>query len=128
MSSSTSTEIISVLGTMHSLALTVSKSSAFFNICTPYPGTELYEKALKGNGIKLVTRDWKEFKRWGNAVIELDDISRDELIKFQKQAMQEFYIRPRIIWDHLKKYLDGERDAYYYRPLISAFKHYFNRG
>ncbi len=99
---------------------------AFFNICTPYPGTELYTQALKGNGIRLTTKDWKDFTRWGNAVTELDGITREELIELQKDAMTEFYVRPKIILHYIKAFIEGERAAFYYRPLWYAIKHFLH--
>lgn len=100
---------------------------AFFNICTPYPKTQLFEMAERGEGLHLATKSWKEFKRWGNAVIELEDVSRDQLIEQQKIAMMEFYARPRIIFHHLKAFLGGNHDKFFYRPLIFGLKEFYRR-
>ncbi len=100
---------------------------AFFNICTPYPGTQLFQMADRGEGLHLTTRSWKEFKRWGNAVIELEDVSRDKLIEWQKIATMEFYARPRIIFHHLKTFLSGEHDKFFYRPLFFGLKEFYDR-
>lgn len=100
---------------------------AFFNICTPYPRTRLFQMAEKGEGLSLTTNSWKEFRRWGNAVIELESISRDELVKWQKIAMMEFYARPRIIWHHIKEFIKGDRTKFYYRPLFFGLKEFYNR-
>ncbi len=105
----------------------LSLDRAFFNICTPYPGTQLFQMAKRGEGLHLLTKDWKEFKRWGNAVIELEDVSKNELNEWQKTAMVEFYVRPRIILHHLKAFIDGEHKKFYYRPLIFALKEYYYR-
>ncbi len=108
------------------LAKELDLDRAFFNILTPYPGTEVYEQALEGDGVRLVTNDWKEFKRWGNSVIELDGITREELVELQKKAMTEFYARPRIILRHIQEFLKGEHSAFYYRPLWYAIGHYLH--
>lgn len=100
---------------------------AFFNICTPYPGTQLFQMAERGEGLHLTTNSWKEFKRWGNAVIELGDVSRDNLIEWQKIATMEFYARPRIIFHHLKAFIGGEHDKFFYRPLFFGLKEFYNR-
>jgi len=83
--------------------------------------------AERGEGLHLITKSWKEFKRWGNAVIELEDVSRDNLIEWQKIAMMEFYARPRIIFHHLKAFLGGDHKKYYYRPLLLGLKEFYNR-
>ena len=100
---------------------------AFFNICTPYPGTQLFQMAERGDGLHLTTNSWKEFKRWGNAVIELEDVSRDKLIEWQKIAMVEFYARPRIIFHHLKAFIGGDHKKFYYRPLLFGLREFYNR-
>lgn len=99
---------------------------AFFHIFTPYPGTELYEKALSGQGLRLIEKNWREFKRWGNAVVELEKITREELIELQKEAMTKFYVRPKIILYHIKQFLRGQHSAFYYRPLWYAIKNFLH--
>jgi len=100
---------------------------AFFNICTPYPRTRLFEMAEKHEGIHLTSDSWKEFKRWGNAVVELDDVSREQLIEWQKIAMMEFYARPSIILHHIAEFLRGDHEKFYYRPLFFGLKEFYNR-
>jgi len=100
---------------------------AFFNICTPYPGTQLFQMAEEGEGLHLVTRSWKEFKRWGNAVVELETVSRDKLIEWQKIAMMEFYARPGIILHHLKAFISGDHQKFFYRPLFFGLQEFYDR-
>ena len=77
---------------------------AYVNIGTPFPGTEYYDMAVKGyGGIRLLTNDWKEFRRWGNAVIEVNDLKREDLIKYQKKALMKFYMTPERIIYNLKR-------------------------
>jgi anaerobic magnesium-protoporphyrin IX monomethyl ester cyclase len=100
-----------------------------FNIATPYPGTKLYEMARKGQQIRLLSEDWGEYRRWGNAVIKTDAVSREELIQWQEKATAEFYSQRRIILYHLRKLLTTKDFAYYLRPFWFAIKktilHYF---
>lgn len=100
---------------------------AFFNICTPYPGTELFEMAERGEGLSLLEAPWEEFKRWGNAVVEVEGVSADGLKEWQETATMEFYARPRIILGHIIEFLKGNRERFYYRPLIFGLKVYCNR-
>jgi len=76
---------------------------AYFNIMTPYPCTELYNMAKKGKGLRIIEKDWKQYKRWGNAVIELDGISAKDLVKLQKKALREFYFRPKTIINQITR-------------------------
>lgn len=77
---------------------------AYINIATPYPGSELLELAREGfGGIKLLTEDWSEYRRYGNSVMEMNDLNVAELIKLQKWAYRKFYFRPKIIYYNVKR-------------------------
>jgi anaerobic magnesium-protoporphyrin IX monomethyl ester cyclase len=77
---------------------------AYVSIATPYPWTELLEMARQGvGGLRLLTEDWTEYRRHGNAVMETNDLRREDLIRLQRQAYLKFYLRPRIIWRNLKR-------------------------
>jgi len=77
---------------------------AYINITTPYPGSELLELAKEGfGGIKLLTEDWKEYRRYGNSVMEMNGLTRDDLIMMQKWGYKKFYLRPKIIWYNIRR-------------------------
>jgi radical SAM superfamily enzyme YgiQ (UPF0313 family) len=76
---------------------------AYFNIMTPYPGTKVYEMAKKGKGLRLLTEDWSKYTRWGNAVIELPGLSREDLIRWQMKATRSFYLRPKKVWHQMTR-------------------------
>jgi len=106
---------------------------AFFNISTPYPGSVLYDMGMRGDGFKIVTRNWSEYRRFGNAVIELEGITRQELINLQKKAFFKFYLRIRIIFHHLKYYAKYGHFVLGYKPMPFVFlfnfiKHIFVRS
>jgi radical SAM superfamily enzyme YgiQ (UPF0313 family) len=80
-------------------------------ITTPYPGTELYDMVRTGEGgIRLLTEDFSEFKRYGDAVIEVNDLSRRDLVRFQKKAFKMFYLTPGRIWYNFRR--AGLRSAF----------------
>ena len=98
-----------------------------FNIMTPLPGTELFEMSLRGDGIKLLTTDWSQFTRWGNAVIETPALTAERLEEMQEEALTEFYLQPKVIISHIIHYIKGERDLFYYRPVLFALERKFRR-
>ncbi len=72
---------------------------AYFNIAMPYPGTEIREMALKGEGgVRLLTEDYSELRRHGNVVMEVNDLTKEELLKLQRQAWLSFFFTPRRIF------------------------------
>jgi len=89
-------------------------------IMTPYPGTEIYKMALKGEGIHLVSSDWKDFTRYGRSVIRTNELTKKDLENYQKVFLMEFYTQPRVIFYHLLQVLNGNLSLYYYRPVMFA--------
>lgn len=92
------------------------------NILTPYPDTHSYDQALAGDGLHLLCADWREFKRWGTAVIRTDDLTAEDLQWYQRRFLTEFYTQPKVLWYHLKQVLQGNLSLYFYRPLFFAVK------
>jgi len=77
---------------------------AYINITTPYPGSELLELARQGyGGINLLTENWEEYRRYGNSVMQMNDLTVQDLIKLQKWAYKKFYLRPHIIWYNIRR-------------------------
>ena len=78
-------------------ALKLNPTFANFFITTPYPDTELYDDAVKA-GI-LDRSDWSNFIAIpkGEPVVELSDLSKKELVYFNRLAYKKFYLRPSYI-------------------------------
>lgn len=80
------------------LAMKLNTDTAQFYVLHVYPGTEAYEWA-KANG--HITTD--NFENWikedgsDNTVIQLDDISSQELVDFCNEARKKYYLRPKYI-------------------------------
>jgi radical SAM superfamily enzyme YgiQ (UPF0313 family) len=77
---------------------------AYINIATPYPGTALLDMARNGHGgLRLLTEDWSEYRRYGNAVMEMNDLTRQDLIRLQRKAYLRFYVRPGVVWKNIRR-------------------------
>jgi radical SAM superfamily enzyme YgiQ (UPF0313 family) len=72
-----------------------------FHIATPFPGTELYDIAVKNKW--LVSDNWADFEEEGSAVLRTEDLSPKDLVKAQKMAMRSFYMQPKTILKQLLK-------------------------
>lgn len=68
---------------------------ANFAIAVPYPGTEFHELAVKGDkGVKLMTEDFSEYRRYGSAVTTVGDLSPQDLIELQNEGFVSIYSVP----------------------------------
>jgi anaerobic magnesium-protoporphyrin IX monomethyl ester cyclase len=77
-----------------SFATRLNTDTVSFGIMVPYPGTEVYEMALKGEGgYRLISEEWADYdKQIGNA-LELDGLDRKELERWQRKAYTTFFVR-----------------------------------
>lgn len=80
--------------------------AAFF-IATPYPGTEMYDIALK-EGLIEKNIPWEYYAPISKKepAIKLNSISREEVINLQKKAYNSFYLRPKYIIKRIRKLKD----------------------
>jgi len=68
---------------------------ANISIAVPYPGTELFEMAKKGEkGLKLMTEDFSQYRRYNAAVLTVGDLTPEDLISIQNEAFASIYLAP----------------------------------
>jgi radical SAM superfamily enzyme YgiQ (UPF0313 family) len=76
----------------------------YISIATPYPGTELYQQALNGEGgLVLLERDFSKYTRYGKPVTRVNDLSPDDLSKLQRKGFMMFYCTPGRIWYNFRR-------------------------
>jgi radical SAM superfamily enzyme YgiQ (UPF0313 family) len=64
-------------------------------IAIPYPGTEFHEMAVTGaHGLKLLSEDFSEYLRYGNAVTNVGDLTSRDLIEMQNEGFVRIYSKP----------------------------------
>jgi radical SAM superfamily enzyme YgiQ (UPF0313 family) len=66
---------------------------------TPFPGSEV-SQGISEYG-EVVTSDWDKMNNVDISFIP-HGLSKEEMVKFSKKAFRKFYLRPKIIWTHLK--------------------------
>jgi anaerobic magnesium-protoporphyrin IX monomethyl ester cyclase len=77
---------------------------ATYGIAMPYPGTEFYEMAKRGqHGLTLHTDDFSQFQRYGSAVLTVNDMSPEELLRLQKIGLLKIYFTSWRLWPMLRR-------------------------
>jgi len=77
-----------------------------FTVFTPFPGTELYDMAMREGGLK--SKNWSDYKThggWTKGDLAYVPIGRsiEEMKILQKKAYRAVYIRPKVIIRLLKE-------------------------
>lgn len=68
-------------------------TSAQFNVAVPYPGTELFDYAIKKGFIKE-NPDWRNLYQH-KSLMRTEDMTTDEITKARKMAYKSLYFNPR---------------------------------
>lgn len=83
----------------------ISKKSGadlvMFGVCTPFPGTEFHDIAMKNGWIK--TGDYVPTDPLTQSIIEYPNMSNEELKELLKKANKSFYLRPSFLIGKLKQ-------------------------
>ncbi len=81
------------------LACRLDPEVAQFTICTPYPGTPLYDQARQEKWIRV--KSWKDFSVLG-AVMSTPGMTVETIRHLLHKAYLKFYFRPSYIWKQTK--------------------------
>lgn len=64
------------------------------SIMTPYPGTPIYDMAVRGEGgYRLLASDWGSFDKYSKGVLELENVSLSKLKAYQIMCYLALYVR-----------------------------------
>jgi len=85
------------------LAIELNTDDIAVGLMVPYPGTKIYEMALNGQGgYRLLSHNWSDFDKYCSKVLELNDLSYQELSQWQRTAFIGLYLKNRRFIDALK--------------------------
>ena len=78
--------------TLNFLSKSKEVKQANFAIATPYPGTKFHEMAEKGEGgMKLLSNNFTEYKRYGQAVTKVNNLGPEDLVRLQNEGFVSIY-------------------------------------
>lgn len=96
---------------------------AIFNVCTPFPGTELY-KRLEIEG-RILTKDWGKYDFF-NVVFSHPNLSAGQITSLYKRANLEFYLRPIFFMRQFRNLCSFTRARLLLRIVIAFIKGVIN--
>jgi len=104
-------------------ATKLNTDTVAFGIMVPYPGTEIYEMAKKGEGgYKIISADWADYNKTIGNSLELETLSRKELERLELLAYLRFYLFNYRFLDLAKLFLNQRR------VVLTAIKKLIGRG
>lgn len=90
------------------LARSLNADNISLDLAVPYPGTGVYEMALRhAGGYRIVSYDWSQYHEHGNGVLEFEGLSRRRLGWLSHMTLACFYLKhfrlldlARYLWRH----------------------------
>lgn len=74
---------------------------ALFHVAAPYPGTPFFFQVVENGWFRPGTR-WEQVDMDKETVIDYPNLSREQLLYWQKRAFREWAFRPGPAWTYLK--------------------------
>lgn len=75
-------------------------------LMVPYPGTKIFDMALRGEGgYRLLNQDWSQYDKYYAKVLEIEGLPYEELVKWQRRALVNLYLKNLRFLDALKFFL-----------------------
>ena len=96
-------------------AIELEPDYAQFSICTPYPGTQLWN-TYKQYG--TLDKTYMDYHGWSPVFVPFGYKNKEELMAIHKEAFKRFYMRPKYVlgrllklrsWNDIKRGFDGLR-------------------
>tara|TARA_Y100000590_G_scaffold419127_1_gene520607 strand:- start:4970 stop:6397 length:1428 start_codon:yes stop_codon:yes gene_type:complete len=91
--------------TLNFLSKAKEVKQANFAIATPYPGTKFHEMAAKGEGgMTLLSDNFTEYKRYGQAVTKVNNLGPQDLVRLQNEGFVSIYSKYWRWWPVLRRH------------------------
>jgi radical SAM superfamily enzyme YgiQ (UPF0313 family) len=97
---------------------------AKFHILKPFPGTEVYDE-LSEEGL-IIDNDFDNYGLHTPPVHRLKELTPDQILRWQKRAYREFYLRPGVMLRHLLRLKSFNRIKLNMSVAGSILKNLFN--
>lgn len=76
------------------LAAELNTNTIAVGLMVPYPGTRVYEMALRGaGGYRLLSEDWSQYDKYGGRALELKNLPYERLLRWQRRALINLYLK-----------------------------------
>ncbi len=83
-------------------AKTLNSDFVIFNLAIPLPGTEIYRLAKEKGVLKYDGEDLYTRCDGAQPLIDLPDMTEDELVRFYRKAYKSYYLRPKYLASRIR--------------------------
>lgn len=91
-------------------AIDLEPDYAQFTLCTPYPGTDIWNNYEKWG---ILNKGLVNYNEWQPVFLPYGYKTAKELKKVHSEAFRRFYLRPKYVWGRIKK-IDSTQEVFRY--------------
>lgn len=92
------------------LATELNTDTIAVGLMVPYPGTKIFDMALRGEGgYRLLTQDWSEYDKYCARALEIEGLPYKELVRCQRRALVNLYLKNFRFLDALRYFWQRRR-------------------
>ncbi len=117
-------ETIRTLRKTVDFAVELNTDTVAVGIMVPYSGTKVFDIAQRGEGgHRLLSLDWSEYDKYYRRTLEIENLSYEELVKWQRRALINLYLRNFRLIDTIVYFWKRKRAFYFlFKKWISQLK------
>ena len=105
-------------------AKNLNTDTVTFSVNCPFPGAPLYKMLIK-KGVSL-PEDWGRYRTWGEPLFETEFLSKQQIVKLQKMAYRQYYLRPAYLMRQIQNLFKTGNFFMYWRGLKWMLEQYFD--
>ena len=95
-----------------SLVAELNPDSVSIDVIIPYPGTGVYEMALRGaGGYREISDDWSSYAWYGGKIVDVEGLSYEKILGWKRRIILSLYLKNKRPLD-LLRYLWVRRSAW----------------
>jgi radical SAM superfamily enzyme YgiQ (UPF0313 family) len=92
------------------LATDLNTDRIAVGLMVPYPGTKIFDMAVRGDGgYRLLSQDWTQYDKYCTKVLEIEGLPHEELVKWQRRALINLYLKNFRFLDALRFFWQKRR-------------------
>jgi len=97
------------------LAVKLNTSTIAVGIMVPYPGTKIYDMALRGEeGYRLLSQNWSDYDKYGGHALEIKNLPYEELAKWQRRTLMYLFLKNFRFLDAIKYFWKRHNASWFF--------------
>ena len=95
---------------------------AHFTMLVPLPGTPIWDMVKEGKILRCKVSEWSDYSRYNKAIVESDFLPANQLLKYQRRMVRNFYLNAKFIYRSIRKINSFKELSTFLNKGVGIFK------